>query len=88
MKFDKKRLYPIVLILLMLAGYKYREIKKDEFQDIEGETMGTTYHIKYLSKENLKTQIDSILKDVNQSLSTYIPESEISTYNKNMFVDI
>lgn len=88
MKFDKKRLYPIVLILLMFVVYKYRENKNEQLQKIEGETMGTTYHIKYLSNENLKPQIDSILIDINQSLSTYIPESEISTYNKNMFVDI
>ena len=82
MKFDKKRLYPIVLILLMFIVYKYRETQNKQLQVIEGETMGTTYHIKYLGKENLKEVIDSLLKEVNLSMSTYIPESEISTFNK------
>ena len=47
--------------------------------------MGTTYSIKYigLPKNNLKNGIDSLLLNINNSVSTYIPTSEISEFNKN-----
>lgn len=83
MKYDKRRLFPIVLVLLMFAVYKYREHQNTQLQVFEGETMGTTYHIKYLGKENYKKEIDSILVDFNNSVSTYIPSSEISEFNQN-----
>ena len=72
----------------MLVVYKYRESKSQQLQSIEGETMGTTYHIKYLSGKNYKNDIDSILADVNNSLSTYIPESEISQFNQTGNLEI
>lgn len=44
--------------------------------------MGTTGTIKYISKkQNFQKQIDSILVDVNMSLSTYIDSSVLSLYN-------
>jgi FAD:protein FMN transferase len=81
MKFDKKRLYPIFLILLMYTVYVYRDNQQKKLQVIIGETMGTTYTVKYLGKENYKHHIDSLLIAVNRSMSTYIPDSEISRFN-------
>ena len=53
---------------------------------LSGETMGTTYRIVINSKDsidiNLQSQIDSILLSFNQSMSTYIDNSEISVFNK------
>jgi len=83
---QKRRILVIVLALGILVIWRY--IKKEqniEFQHITGTTMGTVpYSIKYLDKEgrNLKVPIDSILIDFNQSLSTYIPNSEISKFNR------
>ena len=53
---------------------------------ISGETMGTTYHIKvvagyFTSPEDLKKDIDKRLNNINQSMSTYIKDSEISKFN-------
>ncbi|CBW27062.1 thiamine biosynthesis lipoprotein [Halobacteriovorax marinus SJ] len=56
---------------------------------IDGKTMGTTYHIKYfqseveLNRKELKNSVDALLVSVNQSMSTYIKSSEISTFNKS-----
>lgn len=52
--------------------------------EIRGNTMGTTYSIVYAGKkqESLKSLVDSLLRDVNQSLSTYIPTSTISRVNR------
>lgn len=47
--------------------------------------MGTTYSIKYLSKDGTEYQqeVDSLLFVFNQSLSTYILNSEISQFNRD-----
>jgi len=53
---------------------------------ITGRTMGTIYHITVVSGYfkgvgNLKDRIDARLEEVNQSMSTYLPDSEISRFN-------
>jgi thiamine biosynthesis lipoprotein len=59
--------------------------EKEQLVKIEGQAQGTTYHITYFSKDNVsyKTQIDSLLKQLDLSLSTYVPESIISRINGN-----
>ena len=56
---------------------------------IQGNTMGTTYTIKFFPITNNPVEIEEnyiliekILRDINQQMSTYIPSSEISTFNK------
>ena len=54
-------------------------------QQISGQTMGTIiYNIKYLGSgdEINKAQTDSLLGSFNQSLSTYVADSEISELNR------
>ncbi len=50
---------------------------------IQGETMGTYYKVTYQNTQenNYKAIIDSLLADLNQEVSTYIPNSVISTFN-------
>ena len=52
--------------------------------------MGTTYSIvirkSYIEdKEIIKNDVDSILNIINNSMSTYIDNSEISLFNKLMY---
>lgn len=82
-----KRFYPIVLILVVFIVWKIRQDKSPQLQmvEISGTTMGTIgYSVKYFNEDgnNLSEAIDSLLKVWNLSLSTYIPESEISRFNK------
>lgn len=51
---------------------------------LEGKTMGTTYHITYLDSAGNDHQqaVDSVLVAVNNSMSTYIPTSLISEFNR------
>ena len=54
---------------------------------IEGETMGTTYSVKIVSdrkinSKKIKYSVDSILVILNQQMSTWDPESEISKFNR------
>ena len=53
---------------------------------IQGRTMGTTYHVKVVAEnhqhvDGLKEKIDARLVQINNSLSTYQPDSEISRFN-------
>jgi FAD:protein FMN transferase len=56
---------------------------------LQGNTMGTTYHVKIVATEqqvkakNIHADIETLLKQVNQQMSTYIADSELSRFNKN-----
>ena len=65
-----------------------------EIVSIKGNTMGTTYNVKFLPVTNNPIEIEEsyiiiekILKDINQQMSTYIPSSEISTFNQLQSTD-
>ncbi|ASV31207.1 FAD:protein FMN transferase [Maribacter cobaltidurans] len=49
-----------------------------------GEALGTTFNIIYFANEelNFQKEIDSVFTSVNYSLSTYIPDSDISRINR------
>lgn len=48
-----------------------------------GPALGTSYSIIYLTKEplDLQKEIDSVFQVINQSMSTYMPDSDISRIN-------
>lgn len=57
---------------------------------VQGETMGTYYKLTAQSEINhkeLESSVDQILIDLNQVLSTYIPNSEISILNQSIAAD-
>lgn len=73
----KSLIYTLSIFLIIACGSK-----KNLKIQLEGHTMGTTYHITYLgSANNYQSGIDSVLEVVNASMSTYIPTSTISTIN-------
>lgn len=83
-KNKRSRIYLLVLMLVIFVVWTYRENQPKEVY-LKGTTMGVIpYNIKYLDKKqrNFKNQIDSILVDFNQALSTYVPDSEISRFNQ------
>lgn len=86
--FHKSRIYPVVLILVVFVVWMFRQnSEKLEKVSFNGETMGTYYNIIYLHPDgtNYKSAVDSLLLVWNQSLSTYITDSEISQFNRNDF---
>lgn len=81
----RSRLYALVLLISIIVVYKYREANSRHEMHLIGTTMGTiAYNIKYVDQEqrDFKKEIDSLLVDFNQALSTYIPNSEISQLNR------
>lgn len=61
--------------------------------DLKGQTMGTYYQIKYVapagapSQKVIQAAIDEQLDQVNQQMSTYRPDSELSRFNQSRVVD-
>lgn len=76
----KKFLIPLVIFLFILTGCNNKKTFK-----IEGNAQGTTYHITYVSENaiNHKIAIDSLLKNIDLSMSTWLPNSIISRINNN-----
>jgi len=50
---------------------------------VTGPVFGTTYSIIYDSSQNFETAFDSLFFEINRSMSTYIPTSDISKVNLN-----
>src|SRR5690606_16170066 len=79
-----KFIFPTLFSFLLL----YSCINKEPVQTLTTEQrfpLRTTYLIKYEVKNDsidLLENIDKIFSDVNQSMSTYLPTSDISKINK------
>ena len=77
---------PLLLALAMLASACEQGPRVETFA---GSTIGTTYHVTVVGQGNLgqgrkelQESIDSVLREVNEHLSTYQPASEISVFNR------
>ncbi|PHS54419.1 MAG: thiamine biosynthesis protein ApbE [Lutibacter sp.] len=74
-----KNLLFLALIFVVLSC----NTRQEELKTIEGNAIGTTFSIRYLDTSNKKfdAKIDSLIKAINKSVSTYISTSDISKIN-------
>lgn len=88
-----KIMLAVLLSISITACFPSNNSPKKEIL-LQGRTMGTTYNIKVVATPeqvtalNLQDKIDAVLKQVNQEMSTYIPDSEISRFNKSNSGDV
>ncbi len=80
-----KRIIPFILIGLLYQGCT----PPKEYLTIDGLTQGTTYHIVIesspeLNIEDLRVKVETLLKEVDNSLSIYNDSSVISLINSNI----
>ena len=75
----KKIVVLSIYILLFGCDSNERWVKNQAV----GEALGTTYGVTFIAKEKIDAQqkIDSVFRVINASLSTYIPDSDISKIN-------
>lgn len=70
----------------LLACTPSKDNDRQEYY-FQGNTMGTTYNIKVIGEAldipTLQQGIDEKLKQLNQQMSTYIPDSELSKFNQS-----
>ncbi len=77
----------IVLIALLIAATYACNHNGNDMLLISGLTMGTTYSVKIkndnktVNNKNMRNDIEKILSEINQSMSTYIEKSELSKIN-------
>jgi len=88
-RFNLRKTLTVSIVLLAAFYYAHWRDSRPSLWDLRGETMGTTYSIKIFdrklnkkSAEALKAEIDQLLVEVNRQMSTYIPDSEISRFNR------
>lgn len=73
----------LAFLLIFIQFIACTTPKQNELNTLQGEAIGTTYTIKYLATgtTNFEPAIDSIIKAINKSTSTYIATSDISKIN-------
>lgn len=95
---NKNRIYKILAIIAVFAIWRLFVANNTTQPDAEetaeihltGTTMGPIpYSIKYMDEQgrDFQTEIDALLNAFNNSLSTYIPSSEISRFNTDDFFE-
>ncbi len=72
------------LLILLIFSIFSCNTKQERLKILKGNALGTTFSIRYLATSNKKfnAKIDSLIKVVNKSVSTYIPTSDISKINE------
>lgn len=85
----------IIILILIILNCSAPE-KSNNLSIIDGSTMGTYYAVKipsstlnslYLDTKQLQSSVDSLLDSINQKMSTYIEDSEISRFNHYQSTD-
>lgn len=78
----KKTLIPLLTSLILFTACN---ANRKKLIKIEGNAQGTTYHITYVSENanDHKIAIDSLLENIDLSMSTWHPNSIISRINNN-----
>ena len=81
----------VALIVLLAAGTGFSLLRPEPPPaelHVSGRTMGTTYNVKYRPTPNtptvkdLQIEVDTLLAEINHTMSTYDPESELSRFNR------
>ena len=72
-----------LLFILLLLSCEEKQSEREEVK-VEGLAQGTSYHVTYISSTgfNYQRAIDSLLIEIDNSLSTYQPRSVISRFNR------
>lgn len=81
-RFKKMKNFRLFLLAFLLLGCAN---KKEKLITLNGLAFGTTYKIEYYdfgTDSKIKKGIDFVVRAINKSLSTYLPESDISEINK------
>lgn len=89
----KVRWWHILLLIMLIAGTIYTTIDRKngtaqqqtaQYLTCEGSVFSTFYHITYKSSKDMQADIDSILSSVDNSLSAFNKDSQITKLNNNI----
>jgi thiamine biosynthesis lipoprotein len=82
-----KPIHHFLLLCIALVALSACTPKHVEEIHLSGPTMGTTYNIKFVASEfikpaDLQNEVNALLVNINQLMSTYIADSELSRFNQ------
>jgi len=80
-----KRFFLVLIVVFLYVSCEEKELINIK---LSGPVFGTTYNIQYYSDTNYQKEFDSLFAVINNSLSTYIPDSDISKWNRNEPVEV
>lgn len=76
------------IIYLIITNVFITACQQQEYVKINGQTMGTYYTLQFKpeskSIEGLPTEIEQRLAELNQNLSTYLDDSDLTTLNRSV----
>lgn len=81
-----KHLFTLLAIVVLFNGCKQdpKQLDVSEINTkLSGPVFGTSFSVIYNSETNYMKQFDSLFAVVNNSMSTYLPDSDISKINRN-----
>lgn len=83
MKLTNSALSLLSLICFLFSCQSEKVRSQEAYLHLQGETMGTYYKVTYQDSQqrNFQASIDSLLEALNLEVSTYIPNSVISSFN-------
>ncbi len=82
-----------IVISLVLPALLGCTAQSPQIAELSGETMGTTFSIKLspppdrATQTAIKQQVEQRLTEINQQLSTYIPDSDLMRFNRSVSTD-
>jgi len=83
----------VVPLLVFLLGACSEQRSGAVIHELSGQTMGTSFSVKLVSpgddldKTFLAQRVNTILENVNNGMSTWLPDSELSVFNANPSTD-
>lgn len=89
--FNPRKTLFVASLIILYGIYTYtRDTPGPRNPVSHGATMGTTYTVKIIDSplgetalKKLRREIDSVLQEINRQMSTYLPDSEISRFNRS-----
>jgi thiamine biosynthesis lipoprotein len=81
--FNFIKYFLITLLLVACQGQNPAGSGSATYTTIEGQTMGTYFRVTSDLPDVPKSALDSILVDINQAVSTYIDDAQISLFNQS-----
>lgn len=75
---------------LLLISITFLSCEKEIMFKVNGNALGTTYNVNYYAqdKQNFKPKFDSIFDAINNSISTYVENSDLSKFNRGEKIDV
>ena len=89
-KQNKRLLWQVPFLVLLIVGTVLiiRQQRSIPYQKASGTIFGTTYHITYQYDDDLKSEIEGRLKEVDNALSMFNKKSIITQINNNQPVQL